>query len=168
PRSRSNRIRLKATADQCGHFPRLPFGSAPDLPCAFHRAILANDYKAKLAKLMKEFSTQSPIRRPTLATAKSVESIRKHLVAHAPRYFPALSGDISIRIEEVKRPSTNALVRFVLSDGYTAARVIAKWAPVYAQNNEGLTEFWHYRLFNSSCGHQSAFGCPTPLCFVED
>jgi hypothetical protein len=69
-------------------------------------------------------------------------------------------------VEEIKQPSTNALARFVLFDGHATARVIAKWAPVYAENNEGLTEFGHYRRFNS-CWGREAFGCPRPLCFVK-
>ena len=116
---------------------------------------------------MTEFSCQSPIKRPSVPVGRRVEAIREHLLIHARSYFPALSGSISIRIEEVKRPSTNALARFVLSDGCTTARVIAKWTPIYTGNNEGLTEFEHYRLFNSRCGGDSGFGCPTALCFVE-
>ena len=117
---------------------------------------------------MKKHSCQSEIRRlPSSIDTRRVESVREDFAVHARSYFPVLSGDVSIRIEDVKRSSTNALIRFALSDGCTTARVIAKWAPVYPENNEGLTEFAHYRLFNSRYGYESAFGCPIPLCFFE-
>jgi hypothetical protein len=75
---------------------------------------------------------------------------------------------VTISHESVARPATNLLVRFVASDGVRETRVIAKWAPVYPENNEGLTEFHHYRRFHRALGHRACVRCPLPLAFLRD
>lgn len=76
---------------------------------------------------------------------------------------------MTIRIERVRQESSNPLRRFLLiSDGKTQARIIAKWAEVCPDNNEGLTEYLHYLSFNSDCARRSLFlRCPRPLAFLE-
>lgn len=104
-------------------------------------------------------------RQPTEAV---LERVRKHLLIRGRDYFPFLRGPLAIRIEPFRKASTNPLRRFVIFDGKTQARVIAKWAPAYPNNNEGLTEYLHYCSFTSAYAHMSpALQCPRPLAFLE-
>ena len=97
----------------------------------------------------------------------ALRRVQGHLEEHGLDYFPALKEITKIRIERVKEESTNPLRRFVLSDGTQNARVIAKWAPVYCSNNEGLTEYRHYHHFNAEFHGAVPFSCPRPLAFIE-
>lgn len=118
---------------------------------------------APLAPTLAFEGDSGHLRQPSKA---ALEEVRTHLLLRACEYFRFLHRPLSVRVERVRRESTNPLRRFAISDGERRANVIAKWAPVYASNNEGLTEYRHYYSFNSECA-SPAIQCPRPLAFLD-
>lgn len=95
------------------------------------------------------------------------ESVRLHILANAARYFPFLTKPCSI-VLKILKPRQNPVVKFQLTDSHhRGASIIAKWAPVYPTNNEGLTERSHYSRFNSIYGFDRTFRCPSALDFIH-
>ena len=97
----------------------------------------------------------------------ALDPIRRHLLAHGRDYFPSLERHLRVTITPVRQPSTNPLYRFIVSDDCRTFPVIAKWAPIYPDNNEGETEYLHYRNFYFRYGSDSPFRCPKPVAFLR-
>ena len=96
-----------------------------------------------------------------------ISRIRNHIQSNARQYFPDLRDRFTVETSFPYR-SSNLIARFGINDGTCRKGIVAKWAPVYRENNEGLTEFRNYRLFNSVYRPELEFQCPTALDFLSD
>ena len=94
-----------------------------------------------------------------------LEAVRRHIAFAARQYFPELRRDFQIRCS-FPYHSTYPIALFRLHDGVCRRGIVAKWAPVFHDNNEGLTEFTNYQRFNSAVGGDAAFRCPRALDFL--
>jgi len=95
-----------------------------------------------------------------------VHAVEAHLCRNALRYFPGLHGKVCVHRLPM-RGSTAQIVRFQVVAGALRKDVVAKWAPIYKENNEGLTEYYHYKRFNDN-NTIAAIGCPTALDFLAE
>lgn len=101
--------------------------------------------------------------RPTEAALVRIQS---YLLLHAREQFPLARDPLTIDVSLVRYQATNPLRRFTISDGTRKIRVIGKWAPVYPNNNEGLTEFLHYNSFGAAFP-SAVIRCPKALGFLH-
>jgi len=96
-----------------------------------------------------------------------VSRVRYHILSNAPQYFPELRDKFTVETSFPYR-SSSLIARFCIDDGTCRKGIVAKWAPVYRENNEGLTEFTNYRIFNSVYRSELEFQCPTALAFLSE
>jgi Phosphotransferase enzyme family len=97
------------------------------------------------------------------------EAVRRHIASAARHYFPELRQEFAVT-SSFPYHSTYPIALFELYDGDCRRGIVAKWAPVYGENNEGLTEFTNYAQFNFVYGLRSEarYRCPRPLNFLHE
>jgi hypothetical protein len=96
------------------------------------------------------------------------DAVRRHITLAARQYFPELLRDFDIQCS-FPYHSTYPIALFELHDGERRKAIVAKWAPVFDDNNEGLTEFTNYMQFNSTYARPELhFRCPRPLDFLHE
>lgn len=108
-----------------------------------------------------------------VVTSELLERVSARILDSFPRYFPGTEFDrarASVRIDRLGETSSYPLFCATVLDG--AARplrtLIVKFAPVFAENNEGLTEYRHLATMHARLGDSSPIRVPRPLDFYED
>jgi len=100
--------------------------------------------------------------------ALGLEAVRRHIMLSGRLYFPELCDGFRVKAS-FPFHSTYPIAKFELDDGIHRMGIVAKWAPVFQGNNEGLTEFANYLQFNSMyCVSGVRFRCPRVLNFLTD
>ncbi len=92
--------------------------------------------------------------------------IKNHILKNAKTYFPDLGERYSVMVTPYVGSTYQMYYCKIESESVTK-KVFAKCTPRSEQNNEGLTEFNHYRQFNKINTNPN-IACPRPLDFIED
>jgi hypothetical protein len=100
------------------------------------------------------------------------EFIRQRVTEKAGEYFPGVDREkLESKCWPFSERSTYPLYLCRLSESDGAGPVagaIVKFAPVYPDNNEGLTEFEHLKLLHDQLGSDGPLRVPRPLDFYGD
>ncbi|HEX5133269.1 MAG TPA: hypothetical protein VFX92_12375 [Candidatus Krumholzibacteria bacterium] len=107
-----------------------------------------------------------------VVTGRVLESVAGRILERFQTYFPGEYFDrarASIHVERLGEASSYPLFWAEVKTGEEPARhLIIKFPPVFADNNEGLTEFEHLRAMHDRLGADSPIRVPRALDFYAD
>lgn len=107
-----------------------------------------------------------------VVTGRILEEVASRILDHFGTYFPDHPfdpGRSAIRVDRLGQTSSYPLFVAEVSPGGGPVRhLIIKFPPVFAENNEGLTEFEHLRAMHAHLGEAAEIRVPRPLDFFED
>jgi hypothetical protein len=108
-----------------------------------------------------------------VVTTELLERVGDRILEAFPRYYPASPFDrahATIRLDRLGETSSYPLFAATVVPGTagTPRELIVKFAPVFSENNEGLTEYRHLLTMHERLGNASAIRVPRPLDFYED
>ena len=108
-----------------------------------------------------------------VVTGETLDRVCTRILDAFPRYFPGVDFDrarASIRVQRLGETSSYPLFAAAVLPGPAgpARDLIIKFAPVFAENNEGLTEYRHLVTMHGRLGDSSAIRVPRALDFYED
>jgi hypothetical protein len=107
-----------------------------------------------------------------VVTPAMLESVAARVRARIASYFPGTPLDSSSARVSIRPLGETSSYPLFLADAHapdgTARAIVIKFAPVFEENNEGLTEYRHLRTMHDRLGPGGELRVPRPLDFYED
>jgi len=107
-----------------------------------------------------------------VVTAVMLGDIAERIRSRIARYFPETPLDSASAQVSLRRLGETSSYPLFLAEARapdgTARAIVVKFAPVFDDNNEGLTEFRHLRAIHDRLGPAGELRVPRPLDFYDD